>query len=39
VQHASGEAEFWLEPGVEVAHNYGLRTDELALAEQLIKGA
>jgi hypothetical protein len=37
VQHASGEAKFWLEPGVEVAHNYGLRADELAMAEQLIR--
>jgi hypothetical protein len=37
VQHANGEAKFWLEPAVEVAQNYGLRADELAMAEQLIR--
>jgi hypothetical protein len=37
VQHANGEAKFWLEPAIELAHNYGLKTDELATAEQLIR--
>jgi hypothetical protein len=37
VQHANGEAKFWLEPAIAVARNYGLRDDELATAEQLIR--
>jgi len=37
VQHANGEVKFWLEPKVEVAQNYGLRTDELGTAEELIR--
>jgi Domain of unknown function (DUF4160) len=37
VQHAEGEAKFWLEPTLELAHNYGLRPDQLAAAEKLIK--
>ena len=37
VQHADGEAKFWLEPGIELAQNYGLRADHLKSAEQLIR--
>lgn len=37
VQHANGEAKFWLEPVIELAKNYGLKTDELVTAEQLIR--
>jgi len=37
VQHADGEAKFWLEPGLELAQNYGLRADHLRAAEQLIR--
>ena len=38
VQHANGEAKFWLEPVIELAQNYGLKDDELRTAEQLIGG-
>jgi len=34
-QHAKGEAKFWLEPKIEIAQNYGLRTDELSTAEDI----
>jgi len=37
VQHANGEAKFWLEPAIELARNYGLREDEVATAEHLIR--
>jgi len=37
VQHADGEAKFWLEPDIELAQNYGLRADHVELAEQLIR--
>ena len=37
VQHASGEAKFWLEPEVEVAHNYGLGPARLATALRLAR--
>ena len=37
VQHANGEAKFWLEPTMHLAQNYGLRTDELSTVERLIK--
>lgn len=37
VQHADGEAKFWLEPTLELAHNYRLRANQLAAAEKLIK--
>jgi hypothetical protein len=37
VQHANGEAKFWLEPAIAIAQNYGLRPDELATAEALIR--
>jgi len=32
VQHATGEAKFWLEPTVEVALNFGLTPQRLATA-------
>ena len=35
VQHAEGEAKFWLEPTVELAVNYGLRADRLGEAARL----
>jgi hypothetical protein len=28
VNRASGEAEFWMEPEIELAQNYGIRSDE-----------
>jgi len=37
VQHADGEAKFWLEPRIEVAENYGLSRRRLAKALQLIE--
>lgn len=37
VQHAEGEAKFWLDPTLELAKNHGLRIDQLASAEELIK--
>ena len=37
VQHADGEAKFWIEPGVELHANYGLRPKLIVEAEELIK--
>jgi Domain of unknown function (DUF4160) len=37
VQHANGEAKYWLEPRIELAQNYGLRPDQLSDAERLIR--
>jgi len=37
VQHAHGEAKFWLDPAIEIAVNYGLRMEDLGVAEQLIR--
>lgn len=37
VQHAEGEAKFWMEPRLELAKNYGLRAAQLASAEELIR--
>ncbi len=37
VQHATGEAKFWLEPEVEVAQNYGLSPARLATALRLAR--
>jgi Domain of unknown function (DUF4160) len=35
VQHAQGEAKFWIEPAVELHANYGLKAKQLAEAERL----
>ena len=35
VQHATGEAKLWLEPTIEVAHNYGLSPQRLRAALRL----
>ncbi len=35
-QCADGEAKFWLEPTVELAHNYRLNERQIRLAEDLI---
>lgn len=32
-----GEAKFWLEPGIELAENYGLRSGEIQTARTLIE--
>jgi hypothetical protein len=37
VQHAEGEAKFWLEPAVEVAVSYGLRPDRLNEALRIVE--
>ena len=37
VQHATGEAKFWIEPAVELARNYGLSPRRLATALRLIQ--
>ena len=37
VQHAEGEAKFWIEPGVELHANYGLKAKRLAEAEKLVE--
>lgn len=37
VQHASGEAKFWLDPQIALARNYGLSAQRLAAAERLIR--
>lgn len=37
VQHAEGEAKFWLEPAIEVEGNYGLKPRHLAEALELVE--
>jgi hypothetical protein len=37
VQHATGEAKFWLDPSIELAHNYGLTRSRLATARRLME--
>ncbi len=37
VQHATGEAKFWLEPRVELAENYGLSTRRLNTVLRMIQ--
>ena len=37
VQCADGEAKFWLEPKIEVAHNCGLNERQLRSAQALIE--
>jgi len=37
VQHAEGEAKFWLDPTVELAVGYGMRDDRLKEAAQLVQ--
>ena len=37
VQHASGEAKFWLEPQVELAADYGLGQTRINAACQIIE--
>jgi hypothetical protein len=34
---ADGEAKFWLEPGIELAQNWGLAKKDLTLAFTLIE--
>ena len=37
VQHAAGQAKFWLEPEVALAQNYGLSDRQLATALRLVR--
>jgi len=37
VQHATGQAKFWLEPVVELAQNYGLGHRQISAAFRLLK--
>ncbi len=37
VQHASGEAKFWLEPQVELAADYGLGSTRINAARKIIE--
>jgi Domain of unknown function (DUF4160) len=37
VQHAEGEAKFWIEPSVELHANYGLKAKRLAEAQTLVE--
>jgi len=37
VQHAEGEAKFWIEPTVELHANYGLVARRLAEAQKLVE--
>jgi uncharacterized protein DUF4160 len=37
VQHASGEAKFWLEPQVELAVDYGLGSTRINAARRIIE--
>lgn len=37
VQHATGEAKFWLDPTIELAQNYGLSSTRLSTALRLIQ--
>lgn len=34
---ANGQAKFWLEPEIELAENYGLRSGEISTAQELIE--
>ena len=38
VQHATGEAKFWLEPRVELARNYGLTERRVNTVLKTIRG-
>jgi hypothetical protein len=37
VQHADGEAKFWLSPKVELALNKGLKAKQVAKAQELVE--
>ena len=37
VQHADGEAKFWLEPEIKLAQSYGLSSRQLATALRLVE--
>lgn len=37
VQHAEGEAKFWIEPTVELAANFGLKAKQITEVQSLIE--
>ena len=37
VERSTGDAKFWLEPNIELAENYGLRSGEINKARKLIE--
>jgi hypothetical protein len=37
VQHADGEAKFWIDPVVELESNYGLKPKQVAEALKLVE--
>lgn len=37
VSCANGDAKFWLEPGIELAENYGLRSGQVVRVQRLIE--
>lgn len=37
VQHAVGEAKFWIEPTVALHANYGLKSKQVAEAQRLVE--
>ncbi len=37
VNHTDGEAKFWLEPSITLAQNFGLSTQQLNQAEELVR--
>jgi hypothetical protein len=37
VQCPDGEAKFWLEPTIALAHNYGLSGQQVRAAQQLVE--
>ena len=37
VQHATGEAKYWLDPVIDLAYNHGLSAARLRAAEQMIR--
>jgi hypothetical protein len=37
VQHAEGEAKFWIEPAVELHANYGLKAKRVVEAHRLVE--
>lgn len=37
VQNANGEAKFWIDPAVELCANYGLKSQEITEAQQLVE--
>lgn len=37
VQHAEGDAKFWVEPEIELAQNHGLSASRISAARALIR--